>query len=120
LGGAASWRVLGWLVRTLRVQELSMNGRRLGALVNDPGLVAQVMALRGFHPSAFDGPTCLIRSSGLANWDRLFFGAWRRLMPGQLSERRVPGLHGSIFEQANVGELASALAAVLDEQHAGH
>jgi hypothetical protein len=41
-------------------------------------------------------------------------------MPGQLSERRVPGLHGSIFEPANVGELACALAAVLDEQHAGH
>jgi syringomycin synthetase protein SyrE len=119
-GGAASWRMLGWLVRTLRVQELSMNGRRLGALVNDPGLVAQVMALRGFHPGAFDGPTCLICSSGLANWDRMFFGAWRRLMPGQLSERRVPGLHGSIFEPANIGELAAALSAVLGERHAAH
>ncbi|MES2257393.1 MAG: amino acid adenylation domain-containing protein [Pseudomonadota bacterium] len=115
LGGTLSWRLLGWLVRTLRVQELSMNGRRLGALVNDPGLVSQVMALRGYRATGFDGPTWLIRSSGLANWDRLFFGAWRRLMVNQLSERRVPGLHGSIFETANVGQLALALAGILGE-----
>lgn len=117
VGGVASWRLLGWLVRTLRVQELSMNGRRLGALVNDPGLVSQVMALRGFHPSAFDGHTCLVRSSGLANWDRLFFGKWRRLMRGRLTERRVPGLHGSIFEAHNVNELALALASVMEDRH---
>jgi hypothetical protein len=41
-------------------------------------------------------------------------------MPGQLSERRVPGLHGSIFEPANIGELAAALSAVLGERHAAH
>ncbi|WP_177307189.1 non-ribosomal peptide synthetase [Pseudoduganella namucuonensis] len=118
VGGVRSWRLLGWLVRTLRVQELSMNGRRLGALVNDPGLVGQVMALRGFRPGAFDGHTCLIRSSGLANWDRVFFGKWRRLMNGQLTERRVPGLHGSIFEAPNVDELAIALSSVATERHA--
>jgi syringomycin synthetase protein SyrE len=120
VGGIGSWRALGWLVRTLRIQELSMNGRRLGALVGDPGLVAQVMALRGFHPGRFDGHTCLIRSSGLANWDRLFFGKWRRLFRDGLSERRVPGLHGSIFEANNVGELAAALTGVMEERHVAH
>ena len=119
LGGTTFWRLLGWLVRNLHVQELSMNGRRLGALFNDPGLVAQVMALRGYRPSGFQGPTVLIRSSGLANWDRLLFGAWRRLMGGYLSERRVPGLHGSIFEAANLGELADVLAGVQDEHDPG-
>jgi amino acid adenylation domain-containing protein len=118
LGGTASWRMLGWLVRNLHVQELSMNGRRLGALFNDPGLVGQVMALRGYRPTGFDGPAVLIRSSGLANWDRLFFGAWRRLMPGIMAEPRVAGMHGSIFEAANVGELAAALASVPEAVHA--
>jgi syringomycin synthetase protein SyrE len=118
VGGVGSWRALGWLVRTLRIQELSMNGRRLGGLVGDPGLVAQVMALRGFHPGSFDGQTCLVRSSGLANWDRLFFGKWRRLMKDRLTERRVPGLHGSIFEANNIGELAAVLGSVMEERHA--
>ncbi|MRV72727.1 amino acid adenylation domain-containing protein [Duganella sp. FT92W] len=118
VGGVGSWRALGWLVRTLRIQELSMNGRRLGGLVGDPGLVAQVMALRGFHPGEFDGHTCLVRSSGLANWDRLFFGKWRRLLKDRLSERRVPGLHGSIFEANNINELAAVLGGIMEERHA--
>jgi syringomycin synthetase protein SyrE len=115
IGGTASWRMLGWLVRHLHIQELSMNGRRLHALFNDPGLIGQVMALRGYRPSRFDGPTILIRSSGLAHWDRLFFRPWRRLMNEQLAELRVPGLHGSIFEAANLGHLASALARVTED-----
>jgi syringomycin synthetase protein SyrE len=118
VGGVASWRVLGWLVRTLRVQELSMNGRRLGALFNDPGLVSQVMGLRGYRPAPFEGPATLIRSSGLAQWDRLFFRLWRRSLSAALSELRVPGLHGSIFDAANVEHLAGALASVVADQRA--
>jgi pimeloyl-ACP methyl ester carboxylesterase len=47
MGGTAFWRLSGWLVRRLHVQELSLNGRRLGAMFNDPGLVSQVMAAGG-------------------------------------------------------------------------
>ncbi|MDB5849856.1 MAG: hypothetical protein JWP29_3608, partial [Rhodoferax sp.] len=48
MGGTLFWRLSGWLVRRLHVQELSLNGRRLGAMFNDPGLVSQVMALKGY------------------------------------------------------------------------
>lgn len=109
LGGTTSWRVLGWLVRKLRVQDLSMNGRRLGAMFNDPGLVGQVMALSGYRPAEYAGATLLIKSSGLTTWDRWFFRPWRRLMGASLSEAQVPGLHGSIFEPSNVGALAQTL-----------
>ena len=109
LGGTTAWRILGWLVRNLHVQELSMNGRRLGAMFNDPCLVGQVMALRGYHPTAFEGPTWLIKSSGLMSWERWFFRPWRRLMAEHLTEFKVHGLHGSIFETDNVDELAGVL-----------
>lgn len=118
LGGTRSWRLLGWLVRNLHVQELSMNGRRLGAMFNDPGLVGQVMALRDYRPEGFDGPTLLIKSSGLASWDRWLFRPWRRLMGRHLLERQVAGLHGSIFEAGNVDELAKVLTATLGLPHA--
>jgi syringomycin synthetase protein SyrE len=98
------------MVRHLRIQELSMNGRRLGAMFNDPGLVSQVMALRGYRPVAFDGPTLLLRSSGLATWDRWLFRPWRRLARGRIAEQQIPGMHGSIFDATNVGELAAALS----------
>lgn len=110
LGGTASWRTLGWLVRKLHVQDLSLNGRRLGAMFSDPGLVSQVQALRGHRCRAFEGSVLLLQSAGLARWQRLLFQGWRRLMPHQLQCRQIAGTHGSIFEPAHVDELAQALS----------
>lgn len=109
LGGTAAWRALGWVVRKFHIQDLSMNGRRLGAMFNDPGLLAQVMALRGYTPVAFEGPTLLVRSSGLGAWDRWLFRPWRQLMGKRLTEVQVPGMHGTVFDAHHVRELASAL-----------
>ncbi|MEO5797159.1 MAG: amino acid adenylation domain-containing protein [Rhodoferax sp.] len=115
LGGTAFWRLSGWLVKRFRIQELSLNGRRMGAMFNDPGLVSQVMALKGYRPSAYDGPTLLLKSSGLANWGRWLFRPWSRLMPKHLYEHQVRGLHGSIFEPGNVTELATVIAERMDK-----
>jgi amino acid adenylation domain-containing protein len=114
-GGTFYWRLFSWLVRNLRIQDLSINGRRLGAMVRDPGLVGQVMAMSGYRASAFAGSTVLIKTAGLARWDRALFGSWRKLMGPRLVERGIAGLHGSIFEPANVGELASVLASVVTD-----
>ena len=74
------------------------------------------MALRGHRPSPYGGPTLLIRSSGLSSWDRWVFQAWRRLFGDRLKEREVSGLHGSMFENETVSELADAIASGLDEK----
>jgi syringomycin synthetase protein SyrE len=117
VGGANLWRFLGWLVRRLHLHELSLNGRRLGALFNDPGLVAQIMAMRGYRPQAFDGTTLMISTSGLKRWDYWLFRPWRKLMPKRLTQLQVPGLHGSIFEQDNITELASSLSNIFVLSH---
>ena len=87
-----------------------MNGRRLGVMLKDPGLVGQVMAVSGYRPTAFSGPSLLVKSSGLAKWQRLLFSGWRHLAGMRLSEHEVKGLHGSMFDAANIGELAGAIA----------
>ena len=115
LGGTAFWRFSGWLVKRFRIQELSLNGRRMGAMFNDPGLVSQVMALKGYRPAGYDGPTLLLKSSGLASWSRWLFRPWGRLMPKHLYEHQIRGLHGSIFEPGNVTELASVIAERMDK-----
>ena len=112
-GGTFYWRVFSWLVRNLRIQELSINGRRLGAMVNDPGLVGQVMAMSGYRARAFQGPTVLIKTSGLSRWHRALFGSWRKLLGPNLSERQIAGLHGSIFASRHVHELATLLARIV-------
>lgn len=108
------WRLLAWLTRNLYVQELSMNGRRLGAMFSDSGLVSQVMALHDYRPQAFAGRTCLIKSSGLANWDRWLFRPWQKLPHGELRIREITGLHGSVFEAGHVDALAAVLRSEFD------
>jgi syringomycin synthetase protein SyrE len=108
-GGTFFWRLFVWCVKTLRLGELTLNGRRLDALVNDAALVGQVMAMSGYRPRLFEGRTLLIKTSGLARWDRLFFAPWRNLLKNRLSERTIAGLHGSIFETNKVKDLAALL-----------
>ena len=112
-GGTFYWRILGWLVRHLRIQDLSLNGRRLGAMFNDPGLVSQVMAMSGYRPGAFSGPVFLIKTAGLSRWHGMLFRSWRKLMAGNFSELQISGLHGSIFEVGRVNELAAVLTDVM-------
>jgi thioesterase domain-containing protein len=77
--------------------------------VNDAALVGQVMAMAGYRPQAFEGRTLLIKTSGLARWDWLFFAPWRKLLKNRLSERLTPGLHGSIFEARQIAALAALI-----------
>ena len=108
LGGGRSWRTLGRLVRWLYIEELSMNGRRLGAVFSDPGLLVQVLALSGYRCKGVSGPVLLIKSVGLGKWNWLFFRRWRSPLP-QIEMTEVPGLHGSIFEPARVGAVVQAI-----------
>ena len=100
-------------MRHLRIGDLSLNGRRLGAMFNDPGLSGQVMAMGGYRPGLFGGPTVLIKTSGLSRWHRMLFGSWRKLLGARLTERQIAGLHGSIFAATSVGALASLLADIV-------
>ncbi len=108
-GGTLYWRLFTGLVRLLRLQELSINGRRLGAMINDAGLVAQVRSMGGYRAGTFQGTTTLIKTSGLLRWERPLFGSWRKLMGERLQERHVAGLHGSIFGAGRVNDLALVL-----------
>lgn len=109
-GGTFYWRLFTALVRLLRLHELSINGRRLGAMVNDAGLVAQVRSMGGYRVASFGGPTTLITTSGLLRWEKPLFGSWKKLLGERLHERRVAGLHGSIFGAGQVQDLARVLS----------
>jgi len=115
-GGTFYWRIFGWLVRHLRIGQLSLNGRRLGAMVNDTGLSAQVMAMGGYRPGTIAGPMVLVKTTGLAVWHRSLFGSWRKRMGARYSERQIAGLHGSIFDADSVGALARLLADIVKVQ----
>ncbi len=109
-GGTLLWRVFGWMVRVLPIKHISMNGRRLDAMVNDTGLFGQVLAVSGYRPSKYLGATHLIKSMGLATfWDGLLFSGWRKPLGSHLVEHTVKGLHGSMFDGGKVDELAQVI-----------
>ena len=93
-----------------------MNGRHLGAMFSDPGLVAQIHAMAEYHPGEYDGPVTLLKSTGLANWDRWLFRPWKKVMRQTMHEIRMPGMHGSIFENENIDALATIIKGILTEQ----
>jgi hypothetical protein len=70
------------------------------------------MAMGGYRVAAIQAPTTLIKTSGLRGWERPLFGSWKKLMGDKLQERRVAGLHGSIFGAGQVGDLVVVLADV--------
>ena len=119
LRSAVFWRFLGWTARHLHVQQLSLNGRHLGALLSDRGLVAQINAIADYRPTACAIPVSLIKSSGMLRWERWVFRPWGKLFVGALREREVQGLHGSLFEEGNIGELARMLRRLIDESDSG-
>lgn len=114
LRSAIFWRSVGWLARRLNAHELTMNGRHLGALFSDSGLVAQIDAMAHYQAKPYDGATTMIRSSGLARWERWLFKPWRRVVQLDTASPLVSGLHGSMFEAGNISELAAAIRACTD------
>jgi amino acid adenylation domain-containing protein len=107
------WRLMAGLSRSLYVQELTMNGRRLGAMFNDAGLLRQVLALQHYRVTPLAGPVTLLRTSGLSRWQRWLFGPWLQRLSPLLQVKEVQGMHGSIFEASRIGGLAQALLSVL-------
>ena len=51
------------LSRSLYVQELTMNGRRLGAMFNDAGLLRQVLALQHYRVTPLAELSPVLRAS---------------------------------------------------------
>ncbi|MCJ8268583.1 MAG: amino acid adenylation domain-containing protein, partial [Psychrosphaera sp.] len=105
----ALWRFCGWLIKSLRLQELSINQRTMGSLFSDPGLNGQIAALNKYHPARFSQPTTLIISSGFSRWYRLLFKPWQRVFKNQLNEQYLDGFHGTLFAPEHVAELAKII-----------
>ncbi len=105
----ALWRFCGWLIKSLGLQELSINQRTMGSLFSDPGLNGQIAALNKYHPAKLNVPTTLIISSGFSRWYRLLFKPWQRVFKKPLNEQHLEGFHGTLFAPEHVGELAKII-----------
>lgn len=104
-----AWRLAGYLVRKLALQELSINQRTLGSLFSDPGLNSQIAAVSHYRPQPLSYPVTLVISSGLKRWYSRFIRPWRKLLGEHLSEQHLPGFHGNLFNEEHVDKLAEVI-----------
>lgn len=109
LNSARVWLAFVKMVKGLNILNLNVNGRRLGAMLSDQGLISQIEALNVYRASSFDGPVDLIISNGL-NWlSPVLFRRWKTQLSKPLRILRVKGWHGSMFATDNVADLAQAI-----------
>lgn len=109
---AILWRILGFLASKSSLQALTLNGRHLGGLLGDSGLVAQINAMREYQPKPLDIQAVLVRSRGMMRWERWAFLPWRKVISGLSESDWVEGMHGSIFEHG-LQELGAAIRAAV-------
>ena len=103
------WRIGGWLVNKLRLQEMRLNQRTLGSLFNDPGLNTQIAAMHGYKAQPLSIPVTLLISTGFMRWYRPLFKPWYKVFGEALQERHLPGFHGTLFDAEHVAALADAI-----------
>lgn len=93
-----------WLFKTLQVlsglwglNEISLNGRKLRAMLTDPGIIRQLAGLSRHSIQPYSGTALLVMSKRMECLRCWLFSGWARLFGDRLSIDYVPGLHGAMF-----------------------
>lgn len=79
------------------INEISLNGRKLRAMLTDAGIIQQLAGLNQHAIQPYSGQTLLVISKRMLGARRLLFSEWGRLFGGRLTIDYVPGLHGAMF-----------------------
>ncbi|MCQ8105210.1 amino acid adenylation domain-containing protein [Methylomonas sp. SURF-2] len=105
-----------WVFRLLQassglwgLNEISVNGRKLRAMLTDPGIIQQLAALSRHQIKPYSGTTLLIMSKRMSCFRYWWFAGWRGLFGGRLSVDYVPGLHGAMFNRRYLPILARVI-----------
>ncbi|MCK9604957.1 MAG: amino acid adenylation domain-containing protein [Methylomonas sp.] len=93
-----------WLFKTLQglsglwgLNEISLNGRKLRAMLTDTGIIQQLTGLSQHSIRPYSGRTLLVMSKRMGGAKRWLFSGWDGLFGSQLTIDYVPGLHGAMF-----------------------
>ena len=105
----AIWSINAWLMRKIGLEELTINQRTIGSLINDQGLNGQINALKSYQAKPFAHPVTLVISKGLKRWYSRLVHPWRKLFGEHLNEQHLPGFHASLFNHEHVDKLAEVI-----------
>lgn len=100
------FRALQWLAHCKPLEQISVNGRFLHSILSDPGIALQIQGLGCYAREVFKGRTVLIPTSGMQYLLPWSFWGWRKLLPNLTVMPALSGLHGAMFRETHLPELA--------------
>ena len=109
-------KMLQWLSGRLILNRITLNDRKLQAMLTDPGIIVQLAALSRHRISPFHGAAVLVMTDGM-RWLRCcLYRGWFRLLGDKLETDRVPGMHGAMFQPRHLPALSRAIKRCLNPE----
>ncbi len=106
------FKFLGKIVNLCNLREKIINNRHLEVMINDPGIITQVSALSEHTIKTVDLPIDLILTKKMWMFHPLIRSSWAKLFKNQLTKHSVNGLHGEMFQEPYVQELAKLIKTI--------
>ena len=110
------FKTLQWLSGLLILNQISVNGRKLQAMLADPGIIVQLAALNRHVIRPYSGATVLLMSKPMRWLRRWLFSGWYSLLNDNLQSDQVSGLHGAMFRPRHLPKLTQVLKRCLRSQ----
>ncbi|MFK5984638.1 MAG: amino acid adenylation domain-containing protein [Pseudomonadota bacterium] len=99
------FEILPIIAKFLHFNKVLVNGRRLDAMLADPGIKVQLNAVQKHAIEAYTGSVALFISKNIFPKFWLFH-KWNKLLGKNMQKYFVQGLHGAMFSEANIGDLS--------------
>ena len=113
--GLAYW-VFKWMTRYPQLvfwKNYKIHGRRQSLLYADRGLLTQLWAVSRHRIEQYPDDICLISSSVLQRFYKLFFRPWHNLIEGKIIHYICRGNHGSLFTKQHCAEFSKLICKCL-------
>ena len=114
------FKALQWIAYWKPLKKISLNGRFLHNILSDPGIALQIQGLGCHELQAFMGQTVLIPTLGMQYWLPWSFWGWRKLLANLVVAPALPGLHGAMFRESHLPQLAERIRVEIMSQELGH
>ena len=108
------FKLIKLTVAKLNLNKKILNNRRLGAMLNDPGIQAQLKALPQHKIRGVKLPVTLISTNRMWMFQPLIFSTWKRMFKHNLKHYSVSGLHGEMFQHPHSQQLASIIKKIME------
>lgn len=102
-------KLLQWLSGRLILNRITLNDRKLQAMLTDPGIIVQLAGLNRHLLRPFQGEVLLIMTDRMRYLRRWLYAGWFKLFGDRLETDHVPGMHGAMFQTRYLPELCRVI-----------